>query len=761
MYSSNNNQIVTSSSGEEEIDFKNLVSTLKRYKLSISIVIITSTVLALLYTLTATKVYQGNLKLEIRSKMYGEPTQTPIDSFDRAFDVKGENLENEMAVLQSHFVIGKAIDKLELSTHYYIDKKFKDTELYKDSPFKVDVETVSDSLKEYTFQIQAIDDKHFQLIIEPTGSMKVKNFLHALFGNIPVNEKLVYFKGSFLFGAPISNALFTLTVNKTGEMTDNHYSFNMTKKDILIENILKGLKVTPTSDKSSVFLMSYEDNVPLRAKDILSAIAEAYQEQEIETKKASAHKALNFIDNQLKNLNVTVKNAANGLEDYKSKHIVMETKDKAVMTAQNISGLEKDKYELEMQEGVYQKLLKEMQENKSSTGLNTGSIITSGTPLLPLFEKLQEANTLRASLLVDYTEQHPSVIKVNKQIDTLKTNLKATIESSLRGIQQRKAILNEIVQKNNQVMQEIPEEENQLTRLTNNFLLDQKNYEYVLQKRAEIAIAESSTVSIVRVIDEALVGELPIKPIPILNLFLGMLLGFIFGIIQAIVRNYFSNTVYTVSDMEKLTSLPLFGILPTISENKTKYDDAMRVLLTKLEFNPLKPKVINMTSSKLGEGRTSTILSLATVMGQSGKKVIVLDLDLFTSSIHKRLNLNNERGISTLLAGKSTLEDVLKQTSFYDIIGAGPIHDNSYGLLMSDILKTLLHDLRGKYDYILLQSPSMDLIADTVLTMRLSDLNLIVFKAQYSKKSFLNNINSFVDEYQIENVGMILNSLKS
>lgn len=755
MYLSNNKNLTT----EKEIDFKNIFDIIKRYKLSIVVIVIISTFLTLFYTLTAMKIYQADLKLEIRSKMYGEPSQAPNDSIDKAFDVKGENLENEIAVLQSHFVVSKAAEKLQLGTRYYVDKRFKSMELYKDSPFTVSVEMTSEAIKKYKLQVNQIDGSHFQLMIEPTISMKIVNTIRSLFGKIPEEEKLIYFKGSYGFGEQIRNPQFSIIINKLAEMDDNHYYFTVAGNEPIVEDILKALKVTPTSDKSSVFLITYDDNVPLRATDVLSAIAEEYQAQDIETKKESAHKALNYIDKQLENLKSNVKNSASGLEDYKSKHIVMDTKDKAVMTAQKINELEKDRYELEMQEGVYQKLLSDMHNNKTSAGLNTGSIQSTGTPLLALFEKLQEANTLRASLLVDYTEQHPSVIKVNKQIETLKINLKTMIETTLRGIAERKIILNEILQKNNEVMQVLPQEENQLDHLSNNYLLDQKNYEYVVQKRAEIAIAESATVSIVRVLDEPMVGDQPIKPLVLANILLGMILGLIFGVLQAFVRNFISNTIYTVSDVEKHSDIPIVGALSDFSINNMVYDDAVRVLFTKLMFLPQKPKVINITSSIEEEGKTTTVLALAAVMGQSGKKVIVLDLDMRNPKIHQILNLDNEKGMTALMKNECSLKDTIHHTQMFDVICSGKINQNSFPLVMSAKLETLLRDLTQEYDTVLIRSASINMLAEALILMKISDFNLVIFKAGRSKIDYLSRLNYVVKECQADKIGIILNNI--
>jgi capsular exopolysaccharide synthesis family protein len=402
-----------------------------------------------------------------------------------------------------------------------------------------------------------------------------------------------------------------------------------------------------------------------------------------------------------------------------------------------------------------------LQNNKEIAGIDVGSATASSSPILSLIEKIQAANSLYASLLADYTDKHPSVIKVAQQIVSLKASLRGTIESSLRGIEQRKATLNEIISKNKVSLEGLPEQEKQLSQLTRSFMVNEKVYEYLLQKRVETAIVESSTVSGVRVIDDALVGDAPIKPKRALMVLIGLILGLIFGVVQAFVRNYLANTIQTIGDIEKHTTLPLYAVLPYFTGRKSLYEDALRVLLTKLEFHSPKPQIITITSSVTSEGRSTTAIEFARVIASSSKKVVVLDLDMRGSKIHEKLNIPNTLGMSTLLNGKSTLEGVTQHVDTnLDIIAAGPAHANPYRLIMSNALVSVLDELKKHYDYIILESPPAGLVADALVLMRLSDLNLIVFKAKYSKKDFIKNTNRFVTEHQLDNVGLVLNGLE-
>lgn len=753
-----NNYNMNPSAPEEEFDLKEVFITLGRYKKSIALIVFGALLLSGIYAYFSTNVYQADLTLQIQE---GGGTQISDDLMAKALGIQGGNLDNEMSILQSRFVAQKALEKLEIGTRYYTSNHFKTVELYKNSPFTVRTESLSDRLFDAEFQITSVDTNHFRLTIEPTFGMKVFSFIRSLVGTVPEDKAPIYFSQIFSFGTKISHPLFSITVSKWAELENDNYSFTVAPNEYMYGMLQSSLSISVGSEKGSVLYLSYQDNVPQRAEEVLNALAEAYTNQSIEVKSAGAEKTLDFIDKQLKAISSALQNSATNLKDYKSSHIIVDLKDKATIAAQKLDHLETQLYELDMQQSVLKNLLSYLQNNKEITGIDVGSVTASSSPILSLIEKIQAANSLYTSLLADYTDKHPSVIKVAQQIISLKASLRGTIESSLRGIEQRKSTLNGIIAKNKVSLEGLPEQEKQLSHLTRSFMVNEKVYEYLLQKRVETAIIESSTVSGVKIIDDALVGNRPVKPKGTLMVLIGVILGLILGVLQAFVRNYLANTIQTIGDIEKYTTLPIYAVLPFFSEKKSLYEEALRVLLTKLELRNPKPKIITITSSVQGEGRTTSAIEFAHVIAQSGRKVVVLDLDMRRSKIHKTLNLSNVLGMSTLLSGKNTLADVLQHIDInIDIIAAGPVPANPYGLIMSNRLGVLLGELREQYDYIILESPAAGLVADALVLMRLSDLNLIVFKAKYSKKDFIKNTNRFVSEHQFDNVGIVLNGLE-
>ncbi|MDD2949985.1 MAG: polysaccharide biosynthesis tyrosine autokinase, partial [Sulfuricurvum sp.] len=649
---------------------------------------------------------------------------------------------------------------------YYVSNRFKTVELYKSSPFQVSYEYVSKRAQNSVFQVKQINQNEFKLTIEPSLKTKIITFIRTLLGGVPEEEKPIYFSQTSSYGSTVSSPDFKLTIAKTGEMEDKNYFFTITPNEEMYDVIQLSLTVSeasvsdPMAGPGNILMLSYKDGIPTRAEEILNALAEAYTDRSVEVKEAAAKQRLKFIDEQLVSINNSLQNSATHLKDYKTEKVVIDLNDKARIASSKLDQLETKLSDLDMQQSVLKNLLNYLNSNKEITGIDVGATDIATSPILSLIDKIQAANTQYSSLVVEYTEKHPAVIQIKQQIASLKASLRGTLESSLRGIDQRKDTLNEIIKANREALEGMPEEEQQLSELTRNFMVNDKVFQYLLEKRIETAISKSSTVSGVRVIDNALTNAQPVEPKRLLIIAIGLILGIILGLAQAFIRNLLANTIQSMGDLVKYTDLPLYATLPLYGAKKTLYEDSLRVLLTKLEFMPKKPQIITITSSVQGEGRTTTSLEFASIIGKSGKKVIILDMDMRGSGINKKLNLDN-KGISSFLNGSSQLEEVVHNIAPNTfVIASGTTPLNPYELIMSNEFELLLKRLKSEYDYIILESPPAGLVADALVLMRLSDLCLVVFKAQYSKKDFIYNMNRFVDEHNLNNVGLLLNGLE-
>jgi capsular exopolysaccharide synthesis family protein len=153
---------------------------------------------------------------------------------------------------------------------------------------------------------------------------------------------------------------------------------------------------------------------------------------------------------------------------------------------------------------------------------------------------------------------------------------------------------------------------------------------------------------------------------------------------------------------------------------------------------------------------------MAAILAISGKKVLLMGLDLRKPKLHEELNLPADVGISKLLIGKSTAAEVIFKTKIenLDVLPAGPIPPNPSELIMSDHMKNLLLELRQEYDYIIIDTPPIGLVTDALIAMKYADVSLYVFRQKYSKKVYLETLNKLHSDNSVKNLAIVLNDLR-
>ncbi len=751
----------------DSIDLKEVFATLKRYKWSILLLTILFTAGAWIYAYFKPDIYKATTTMKIASLSGGKAvTAGGGDLVSAALSSNVGNMEDEFALLKSRFLASQALQNLDIGTRYFTIEDYKMVELYKDSPFVVNTEWMDPSFYDRKIKLIPIDQDHFHLLIKPSMIEKLRYKVFHYF-NLDEEAPPVYFEKDYTYGEKISTPWFILTVQKVFDMPPGFYYFSYRPNGSMTWYVRGGIDAEPLSNFGSIVAISFMDDVPQRAKDIVDAVVKAYNEEKIREKTEGANKTLSFIDQQLEAIHKTLQKSAGKLESFKATHVVMDVGTKAGTTLTKLSDLESKLYEINTKLSILDNLLNYIKSGKDIKGIDVSSAQLVGPIVSNLIMKLQEAAQTRSTLLVDFTELHPDVVKVTEQIQQLKSMLVETIKSTIKGLKVRKASLQKLIQEHKKTLQTLPKEEQQLAQLTRNFMVNEKIYSYLLQKRAETAIIEASKVSEIQILDPALVPGSPIAPNRNRILLIGLLLGLVLGFAQAFVRKMLDNTVKTAEDVEKLTHLPLYGVIPFFGSKKKKpaaYYEALRVVRTNLEFlaDTGKSKLVTMTSSIPQEGKTTTCVELAKIIAKGGKKVIVLDLDMRRSRLHEVIKVSNKEGMSTLLVGKETLNDVIQHTKEenLDVITSGPTPPNPSELIMSDNFKRVVKTLMSRYDYVMIDSPPIGLVSDAMIVMRMSDINLIVVRAEYSKKDFFKNINKIVEEHQLK-AGIVLNGAKS
>ncbi len=751
---------VVESSNRDQNDLVEVLQTVKNFKGFIIAVAFAVMFIVALYDYFLPNIYQAETTIAIKSK---HDSNVESDFMVKALDIGINNIDDEIGLIKSRWIVFKALENLNIQTRYFTTEFFKTVELYKNAPFVVTYEFTTSRIKG-SFELIPLNDKEYRLTLEPSILNKLRVFVRSKVSSLSNEQLPLYYDKIHKYSEPVVTPWFSLNVQKTHQPMNKVYKFYKMSEEETYAFILKHLFINKWSEFSMIISLKFNDNIALRSKEILNALSNAYLQEDLNLKTMSADKTLNFLDIQLQAIDKTVQKSAKNLQKYKATNIIVDLKSKAVLTTNKISELEKERYTLNMQQNVLESLLNYIKSDNDLRNASFGFSINISEPINDLIVKIQEAVSSRNALLVDYTQLHPDVLKETEQIITLKKSLKDTIESSIASIKKRKGTLSWLINKHENALESLPGKERALAQLNRNFMVNEKIYSFLLQKRAETAIIQSSTVSETRIVDAAVLPQKAIAPKRLLSILFGFIFGLLLGVILALIRNYLDNTVKTPHDIEYHSAIPLYGAIPLLdTDNRQPFLESLRVVRTNLDFlkGNGKSKLVTVTSSVPSEGKTTVVCELGKVIAQGQRKVLLIDLDMRRSTVHEKFKLDNSKGMSTLLSEQNRLDEVIKKTEYanLDVITAGPVPPNPSELLMSKEFKFIIETLLSKYDYILLDTPPIEVVTDSVILIKLSDISLFVFRANYSKKDFIKNINDFVKKHELENSGIILNGV--
>ena len=753
-----NNQIQN-----DEIDLKDLFKTIMKYKYIIAFFAIIFALASAIFAYTKPSIYSSFATIELQED---SNKWSPDDALKQAFSGGSVNVENQIEILKSKSLADRALKDLNLKTRYFTVKNYRTKEYYNNSPFIVIDKILDDTIYGTTFNLTPVDEESFRLEIKPISKFSKRGVL-ALTGVQPLEDyELITYDKVHKYGEDIVSQWFTLNITKLSSLENEEYSFAFVHPSIASDVYLSELSVSQVSELSSILRVSIEDNVSLRASDLLNSLFKAYLEQEVERKSEVANLSLDFIDNQLEEINKKLKTSETDLESYKEINDVISLSDKAKTVSTQLVEYESKIQELNIEENILNNLFQYISNNQNLAGLSVGSITFADPALAILIKSLHEQASQKEALLLDYTELHPEVKKFSQTIATLRRQIVAWLKNNLKQLEQRKKSLNDLIYKYQKSIETLPKQERELTRLTRHFSVNEKVYSYLLEKRAETAILKSSTISNARILDIALNFSKPIKPKRVLIVLVGLILGVIVGLAYAFLREFFNNTIKNTEEIEKYSSIPIYGVIPFNKNKKTLsvFSEAFRSIRTNLQFLPQNEssRIISVTSSVSGEGKTTIVAKLGEIISQTNKKVIVLDLDLRKASVHKEFDLPNNIGMSNYLTGQNSLTEVIKKTSndFVDVITTGPLPPNPSELILNENMKNILDELKKSYDYILIDTPPVGLVTDALILMNYSDITFTIVRANYTRKEFIKNLDRLAKEHSHNHVGMILNGVE-
>ncbi len=321
----------------------------------------------------------------------------------------------------------------------------------------------------------------------------------------------------------------------------------------------------------------------------------------------------------------------------------------------------------------------------------------------------------------------------------------------------------------------MPDKNTQFSKNQRYYKLYEEFYLAMMQSKAEFEIAQAGSTPDFKILSSATLPEDPISPKRYLILGIGLVAGIVLNVFLIGILYLLNNKITSTKEVERGTQIPLLGVIPNsrhktetifhvIDNPKSIVSEAIRTLRTNLEFfnSGNKSKVITISSTVSGEGKSFLAMNLGGVLALSRKKVVLLDLDMRKPKNEKYPAGNDSsKGMSTLLIKKNVWTDCVVKTSLenFDFIPSGPHPPNPSELLLNGEFTDLLEELKNTYDYIVIDTPPVGLVTDGIMAMKRSDLSIYVFRANYSKKDFMDSLLRTITINKLNHVATILNDM--
>jgi len=752
------NKLMNKAQHNDELDLGKFVKELTnkwKYFLVTGIIICS---LAVLYIKLTLPVYQSSESILIDDS---KTSPKNIEDFVSA-DLMGSSvsLETEVGILKSRSVIINTINELGLLTQYWNSTSIPSKPLYPKSkyPFIVTFDTLNPFLHETEFNLEVLEGDNFQLSLDYSGD------------DLP--EFSINQKGKF--GDQINSKYFKIVINKNDTNSlpkvGQEFIFKMRSMNKLASDIQLNLDVEPFDKDANIINLTYTDVVAARANDVLNTIAKVYIDLDIQDKASVAELTLKFVDEQLSNTGVVLSSTEKEMQSFKeqNKTIDLSEESKVMLEKMNDVDVEREKNNIELTSlgNLYDYVIR----NNDLTNMAPSSLGIPDPLLIELITNFQNLQAKRKSISYGVKKNAPAVKVLDEQIAETRASLLENIRSIRERMQVTSRSLQQQLSQFENSIKSVPDKERQLIGLKRNFEVNQNIYTYLLQKKAETSISKATVVSDNKVLDIAALADEPISPNKKIIALLIIILSGIIPIGIIFLQNLLRSKVNSKDDILSATGIPMIGVVGhSVDESnlavhhrpKSAIAEGFRTIRTNLQFYGLntQSKIIAITSSVGGEGKSFVTLNLATVLAMQQNKVIVVGLDLRKPKLFQDFKLKNNIGASNYLVGNATIDEIIRPTTIpnLDIISSGPIPPNPAELLSRKSINDLFEELKTRYDFIVIDTAPLGIVADAFMIMPMADMTLYIVRQGYSKLEYLRTLDDLYNDGKVKNISIVLN----
>jgi tyrosine-protein kinase Etk/Wzc len=730
------------------------------------------------YLQIANPAYEVSATILVKDEKKSPQEKAALPELEQSSSPK--NAEAEIEILRSKNLVSEVVNDLQLWTTYTAKNGIKTKDLYGTSPFKfIPIKKPAD-----------YSSNKVEVFIKDKNTFEIEN----LSGQ----------KQSIAFNKSVKDGLGTWLLKPT-DLLDQYIGSTITitvnDPEAVSNSYLKSLDAHLLDKLAPTIGLFITDEVPQRGKDFLNSLITAYNNAASKEQKRTTKSTIEFIDNRLASLTGELNTAEKQVEGYRSSQGLTDINSQAKVYLENVQSNDVKLNEVNVQLNIIAGI--ERYVNSSSNNENAPATIGISDPALnSLIEKLSTLQLRRSALLATTPENNPLFDPINKQIALTKGAIRETIGGIKSSLLNSKRELQSFNTKTESSIKDIPVQERQFVGMKRQQAIKENLYVYLLQKREELALSYASTFVDARIVDKANVGDKKWPKVPLITA-IAMLLGLGVPFFIIYFRQSFNNRITERRDIETAVDVPIIAELsyddldndPIVVNNKhSLIGEQFRSLRTNLNYlhqtkkeeslqldaNSTglsadsrydyynnaegKGKVTLLTSSVSKEGKSFVSTNLASSLAASGKKTVILELDLRKPKVSGIFDLpSNHPGISNYLAQEVDLQSIIQhQTKVpnLDVIGSGRIPSDPSELLEKETLPKLINELRSVYDDVIIDTAPLHLVTDANIIAKHADVCLYIIRQGFTGKDELNFIGDIIENNQLPEMNIVFNGIK-
>lgn len=686
--------------------------------------------------------------------------------------IQGPNLEqpknnifNQIEFINSYSNINNTILNLNWRTFVFRKNNLNWRGIYKSEPFEVQQPDSFSNPKGIPIFITPVTEDSYNLSV----NAKINK-------NHKVSEVKFTRRGEF--GIPFTNEYFSFTLAKNPKnpfVRGEFYYFVFNDLDKTTLNYQRRLKTGLMDKKSDVIRCSIEGEDPVRESDFLNKLINEFIEKKVSSQNEVQLRTLEFLNTQLSGISDSLNSTGTRFSNFRSKNNIIDLGTEGTLIMNNLKELEAAKAQSQIQLEYFHNLLSYLNSKGDLNKIVSPSVVgIQDASLNSLVVKLGELYNHRQVLSFSATENNITMKQLDRELletkDRLNENLQNLIDNSTKSIEG----LNDRISVIKTNLNRLPQKEQQMVNIKQQYNLTNEIYTFLLQKRAEANIILASTIPDIQIVDTArpetaIPTGLTGKQILILGFFIGIFIPFGFNRII----NLLNVNINTLEDIQKYTNLPVVG---SIMHDHSKKElivneepgsiiaESFRALRTNIQFmvGGTEGEIISIHSLSPNEGKTFIARNLALILAMNDKKILLIGADLRRPKMHVKFNISNEHGLSTYLIGKDKLEEVIlpSQVNNLYLLPSGPIPPNPSEIIGKSEMKILIQKARQQFDYVIFDNAPLALVTDGLIISHLSDLNLLILRYGKSHKHQVKMIDQFAAKRTISHIAIVINDIK-